>query len=87
MPRRQKIVQCYYEIPDNASPQARWLLNLLNEHNYSIAGLAKKIHTTRTAIYNWFNGTDMSFGSICAVVCMVDKNADPEALYKLFRHI
>ena len=87
MPRGRKTSQHYYEIPDNASPQGRWLLNLMNEHHYSIAEFAQKIHATRQAVYRWVAGDNMSFNSICTVVCMVDKNADPEALYKLFQHI
>lgn len=81
--RRTVIKKSYYEIPEDANPQVRWILNILNEYNLTMNSLAKKIHTSRMTVTYWANGTTkISFGNICAICMFVDKHADPELIYK-----
>lgn len=81
--RRTVIKKAYYEIPEDATSQERWLLNILNEYNLTIASLAKKIHVSKQAISFWICGrTKISFGNICAICMLVDKHTDPEVIYK-----
>lgn len=82
--RRTVITKRFYVIPEDATPQTRWILNLLNEYNLTMAELADTIHVSRQTLSLWTNGGAISFGNICAICCMVDKNSDPERLYKLF---
>ena len=83
--RRTVIHEVYYEIPEDATPQVRWLLNLMNEYGLTMASLAEKIHVTRASVGLWINkSTPITFGNICAICYAVDKHADPEKLYELF---
>lgn len=82
--RRMTITKRFYAIPEDATPQARWILNLLNEHNLTMAELADAIHVSRQSLYLWANGGAITFGNICAICYVLDKNADPEGLYQLF---
>lgn len=84
--RRKVIVtvKTFYDIPENAIPQTRWLLNLMNEYDLNLTSLAEIIHVSKQSVSYWLKGNTISFGNICAICCMIDKNADPERLYKLF---
>ena len=82
--RRIVIKKSYYEIPEDATPQVRWLLNLMNEYDLTMRSLAKEIHLSKQAVSFWVEGvTKISFGNICAIVYKIDKHADPEAIYKM----
>ena len=82
--RRTIIAKRFYIIPEDAAPQTRWILNLLNEHNLTMAELADSIHVSRQSLSLWTNGGTITFGNICTICYMLDKNADPERLYQLF---
>ena len=79
---RRTIIK-YYDIPEDASPQTRWLLNIMNEYELDCAKLARKIHVTRQTVCNWVrDDVPMSFGNICAIVLLIDKYANPEKIYQ-----
>ena len=83
--RRTFVKYSYYDIPDNAKPVTRWLLNLMNEYELNHSKLAKKIHVSRQAVANWVNGTTkISYSNICAICRSIDINANPDDLYKMF---
>ena len=81
--RRTIIKKSYYEIPEDATPQQRWLLNILNDYNLTMSQVAKKIHVSKQTVAFWINGTTkIAFGNICAICMFVDKYANPELIYK-----
>ena len=82
--RRTIIKKTFYDIPENAEPQTRWLLNLMNQYDLNLTGLADIIHVSKQSVSLWIKGHTISFGNICAICYMIDKHADPERLYKLF---
>lgn len=76
----------YWDIPKDASPQTRWLMNVMNEYDLDCAKLAKKIHVTRQSVCNWVHDyVTISFSNICAIVLMIDKYADPENIYQIIK--
>lgn len=77
-------VKKFYDIPENAIPQTKWLLNLMNEYNLNLSKLADIIHVSKQTVGYWIKGHAISFGNICAICYMIDKNSDPEKLYQLF---
>ena len=83
----KKIKVEYYNIPDDALPQTRWLLNIMNNYNVNCAEIGRKIHVARQTVRNWVHGYQtLSFPTICALVYIFDKAADPEKLYQLFNN-
>ena len=81
--RRTVIKKSYYEIPEDATPQERWILNILNEYNLTMSSFAKKIHVSRQTVSYWIDGTTkISFANVCAICMFVDKHANPESIYK-----
>lgn len=83
--RKVRIVKKYYVIPENAVPQTRWLLTLMNKYDLNETQLAEIIHVSKQSVSLWVKGKPMTFGNLCAIVCMViDKTSNPENLYELF---
>lgn len=85
MRRIKMMPTLFYEIPEDAAPQTRWLLNLMNEYDLNKAELADMIHVSRQAVTNWvYCLNKISFGNICAICYTIDKHSDPDNLYRLF---
>ena len=82
--KRTVIVKKFYDIPEDAVPQTRWLLNLMNEYDLNLTRLAEIIHVSKQSVSLWIKGQAISFGNICAICYMIDKHSDPEKLYRLF---
>ena len=82
--KRIKEIKKYYDIPNDVSPQARWLMNVMNEHDLDCSKLANILHVKRQTIYNWiYDRYKITFGNICAIVLLLDKHADPEKIYQI----
>ena len=84
--KRKIEIRCYYEIPEDASVQQRWLLNILNESQMNSSELANKIHTSRQTLSCLINNKwPISFQYICAIIWATGFKENPETIYELIK--
>lgn len=82
--KKIREIKKYYDIPNDVSPQARWIMNVMNEHDLDCTKLAKILRVKRQTIYNWiYDRNKIPFTSICAIVLLLDKHADQEKIYQI----
>lgn len=81
------IHERFYKTDENASYQAKWLADVLNQCGLTCSGLAKKIHVTRQSVSNWLlDKNRMTYNSVVVICYRLSLAENSDEVYTNMRN-
>lgn len=84
--KKMVSIKRFYKVDDDASYQAKWMADVLNQCGLNYVGLAKLIHVTKQSVCNWLQDMNrISYQSIVTICYKLDLAEDPDEVFEYMK--